>query len=359
MVGSFSLKARVTPAPEAASDVRTCAPARLPTRKTGLTPGGSPEMASRKAADLRLKDRIVNVASMSGSRRPTLMIVHAHPDDEASQTGGTLARYAAAGFRTVLVTCTDGSQGDGVDGCKPGQPNHRPEEVAELRSRELQKSKAALNITDVIELGFPDSGTSEATQAIGPHAFSRLDGEPIVRRLEELMREYEPDVVVTYPPNGISYHPDHVRTHEVTFAAVENVRASGGFRPDGLLPKFYYIVLSVSRLKAARTRAEASLGTGVWTPPLEIGVDDEIVTTRVDISNFWSEKLESLAAHASQADAAALYRVLSLAGSENSAEEYVRVIPPWTGGEREDDLFQDILGKDDAGTPRHCRSATS
>ncbi|XES00370.1 PIG-L deacetylase family protein [Streptomyces sp. S1D4-11] len=58
------------------------------------------------------------------NRRPTLVIVHAHPDDEASQTGGTLARYAAAGVRTVLVTCTDGAQGDGAGSSKPGDRDH-------------------------------------------------------------------------------------------------------------------------------------------------------------------------------------------------------------------------------------------
>lgn len=140
------------------------------------------------------------------SRRPTLMVVHAHPDDEASQTGGTLARYAAAGFRTVLVTCTDGGQGDGTDGSKPGQRHHQPGRVAALPSKELAQSAVALGITDLIQLGHPDSGMPKSADGIDPSAFSRLDGEPIVRRLEALMHEYEPDVIVTYPPNGLSNH---------------------------------------------------------------------------------------------------------------------------------------------------------
>nr|WP_239072325.1 PIG-L family deacetylase [Streptomyces bauhiniae] len=79
---------------------------------------------------------------------------------------------------------------------------HRPEEVAQLQSQELKLSKAALNISDVIELGYPDSGMPGAAEDIAPDAFSRRDGEPIVRRLEAVMRAYQPDVVVTYPPNG-------------------------------------------------------------------------------------------------------------------------------------------------------------
>ena len=67
----------------------------------------------------------------------TLMAVHAHPDDEATGTGGVLARYAAEGIRTVLVTCTDGGCGDGPGGVKPGDPGHDPAAVASMRRQEL------------------------------------------------------------------------------------------------------------------------------------------------------------------------------------------------------------------------------
>src|SRR5436309_2733806 len=91
-------------------------------------------------------------------RQPVLMVVHAHPDDESSQTGGTLAAYSAAGWRTILVTCTDGAEGDGVAGSKPGQAEHDPKQVAERRSAELDMAAVALGIHEVIKLGFPDSG---------------------------------------------------------------------------------------------------------------------------------------------------------------------------------------------------------
>ncbi|MEV4450486.1 PIG-L deacetylase family protein [Streptomyces mirabilis] len=126
------------------------------------------------------------------TRRPTLMVVHAHPDDEASRTGGTLARYAAAGVRTVLVTCTDGAQGDdGGDG-KPGHRDHEPAQVAARRSRELAESAAALGVSDLVRLNYPDSGVPDSADDIDPRAFSRMEGEPVVRRLEALMREYRP-----------------------------------------------------------------------------------------------------------------------------------------------------------------------
>ena len=88
----------------------------------------------------------------------TLMAVHAHPDDEATGTGGVLARYAAEGIRTVLVTCTDGSCGDGPGGVKPGEPGHDPAAVAVLRRTELEAACAVLSVSDLELLGYPDSG---------------------------------------------------------------------------------------------------------------------------------------------------------------------------------------------------------
>jgi hypothetical protein len=72
------------------------------------------------------------------------MAVHAHPDDEATSTGGVLARYAAEGISTVLVTCTDGRCGDGPDGVKPGDPGHDPDAVVAMRQDELAASCEAL-----------------------------------------------------------------------------------------------------------------------------------------------------------------------------------------------------------------------
>lgn len=67
----------------------------------------------------------------------TLMAVHAHPDDEASTTGGILARYSAEGIRTVVVTCTNGELGDGHEASKPGDVDHDEASVVATRRREL------------------------------------------------------------------------------------------------------------------------------------------------------------------------------------------------------------------------------
>jgi LmbE family N-acetylglucosaminyl deacetylase len=241
--------------------------------------------------------------------RPVLMIVHAHPDDESSQTGGTLARYAAAGCRTVLVTCTDGSQGDAIgDGAKPGADGHDPREVASCRSGELDAAARALNVDEVVKLGYPDSG---------------------------LLRSHRPDVVITYPPNGLSEHPDHVRTHDVVVAAHANVVAN--MEPGDRGPRLYYIAMSASRLREAQAVIRAAYGDEAWVPPDGLGVDDADITTVIDVAAFWDDKLRALRAHASQPDAALLLKVYSAAGEHLKAvarvEEYIRVHPKATAGE--------------------------
>jgi LmbE family N-acetylglucosaminyl deacetylase len=262
-------------------------------------------------------------------RQPVLMVVHAHPDDESSQTGGTLAAYSAAGWRTVLITCTDGAQGDGVAGSKPGQAGHDPRQVAERRSRELDMAAVALGIHEVIKLGFPDSGVPSDSGVPARKVFSRRPPQPMVDRLIELIELHRPDVVVTYPPNGLSGHPDHIRTHTLVRAAlsaVKPMKSVAGTTDHAEPPLLYYIALSRSRLLATQTRVRAALGPDAWVLPMEVSVEDTEVTTVIDISAHWRDKLRALSAHASQSDAVTLLTMFAAAehsDPDECVEEYV------------------------------------
>jgi LmbE family N-acetylglucosaminyl deacetylase len=276
---------------------------------------------------------------VSGSqhRVPVLMMVHAHPDDESSLTGGTLARYSADGWRTVLVTCTDGGQGDTAEGLKPGEPGHDPRLVAAARSKELDLATAALGLHDVVKLGYPDSGVLGDSVPAGDNlAFSRRTLRPMVTRLVRVMRMCQPDVVVTYPPNGLSGHPDHIRTHELVVAAHRNVIANAEPEPATIRaatafpwgPQLHYIALSRSRLHGVQQRARAALGRDTWVPPEAMAIEDADITTAIDVAAFWPTKLRALAAHASQPDAAALLRIFGTPmESAELFEEYVRAYP--------------------------------
>jgi LmbE family N-acetylglucosaminyl deacetylase len=121
------------------------------------------------------------------------MAVHAHPDDEATGTGGILARCAAEGIQTVLVTCTDGACGDGLGGAKPGEAGHDPAAVIAMRQRELESSCAVLNVTHLELLGYGDSGMMgwPSNDALG--SFWTTPVDDAAARLGELMQRYQPD----------------------------------------------------------------------------------------------------------------------------------------------------------------------
>src|SRR5919204_4300194 len=113
-----------------------------------------------------------------------LVAVHAHPDDECIGTGGVLARYAAEGVRTVLVTCTDGAVGEISD---PALAS--PATLAEVRARELDEAVRILGISRSVRLGYRDSGMAGTPDNSHPASFARADGAAVVRRIVEVMRE--------------------------------------------------------------------------------------------------------------------------------------------------------------------------
>src|SRR3978361_2392848 len=157
-------------------------------------------------------------------RRLTLMAVHAHPDDEATGTGGGLAQAAAGGSRTVLVTFTDGRCGDGPDGVKPGEPGHDPDKVVELRQQELERSCEVLQVSHLETLDYADSGMMGCPNKDAEAPFWATPVDQAAARLAELMHRYQPDVVVTYDENGFYGHPDHIQAHRITMAAGAETR---------------------------------------------------------------------------------------------------------------------------------------
>ena len=150
----------------------------------------------------------------------TLMAVHAHPDDEASGTGGVLATYSAEGIRTVVVTCTNGEFGDAPGGVKPGQDGHVTDAVAGLRLSELRQSAKILGVSHLELLGYHDSGMPEWDYKTRPDAFCNVPFAEVTGRIAALIEQYRPQVVITYDDKGLYQHPDHVYASQTAQAAV-------------------------------------------------------------------------------------------------------------------------------------------
>jgi len=260
----------------------------------------------------------------------TLMAVHAHPDDEASTTGGILAKYAAEAVRTVLVTCTNGECGDGPNGAKPGEPGHDEAALVAIRRRELEESCRILGVSHLERLGYRDSGMEGWASNHAPGAFASLDVERAAEPLVALMDRYDPQVVVTYDDYGFYGHPDHIQAHRITTAALARTRAH---------PELYYPTVRRSRFAESRQRmAEA----GVELPEIDetkFGSPDEDIAAEIDCREYGAAKLAALRAHASQAEHV-FFLKFSLADFTEmfGTEDFVHPVGPVAPGPR-DDLF--------------------
>ncbi|MET7675336.1 PIG-L family deacetylase [Streptomyces seoulensis] len=267
----------------------------------------------------------------------TLMAVHAHPDDEATSTGGVLARHAAEGIRTVLVTCTDGGCGDGPGGVKPGEAGHDPVAVARMRREELEASCEVLKISDLEMLDYADSGMTGWASNDAPDSFWQTPVAEGAARLAELMRHYRPDVVVTYDENGFYGHPDHIQAHRITMAALELT---------DLTPKVYWTTVPRSQM-ARFGEVMREFGGDMPEPdPAEaaaladIGLPDDEITTWVDTTPYSDQKYDALAAHASQGENIFFLRMgKERFGEMMGTETFLRVRDTTGAPTPENDLF--------------------
>lgn len=147
----------------------------------------------------------------------TLVAFHAHPDDEALLTAGTMARAAAEGHRVVLVVATDGDLGlTSTEYAGSGRLGAR-------RLAELHRSAEALGVARVEHLGYADSGSGEQLlpDPPGRTRFVRADVDEAAGRLADLLREERADVLLSYDEAGGYGHRDHVQVHLVGARAAE------------------------------------------------------------------------------------------------------------------------------------------
>jgi mycothiol S-conjugate amidase len=238
--------------------------------------------------------------------RLCLLSVHAHPDDEASKGAATVAKYHAAGVRTVLVCCTGGEEGDILNPAMD-TPEVR-QELPEVRRRELAESARVIGYDEVVMLGYRDSGMPDTPANERPESFARAPLHEATERLVAVVRRERPQVIVTYPEDQRGYpHPDHLRVHEVTMAAwlaagdaAAYPGAGAPFQPS----KLYYTQWSSARVVAMH---EKFVELGIESPFDDAWLErasrpQAPPTTEIDISGFGDTRRLALLAHATQVD---------------------------------------------------------
>ncbi len=247
----------------------------------------------------RLRDRQVTVVSF-----------HAHPDDEALLTAGTLSMLSAEGHRVVLVVATSGDAGLAA----PEFAGHRA--LSDVRIDELRTSARALGVTKVVLLEYADSGCrgpeqreaqagQPASRAGSTARFVDVDVEVAAQRLAAVLRAEEAEVLTTYDRHGGYGHPDHVQVHQVGARAAELAGTP--------------VVLEATLDRTPLTRLARLLRLAnvvVSLPQLprqgDLYTARSELTHRIDVRDQWTAKRAALSAHVSQTTSASEVRTLAL-----------------------------------------------
>lgn len=222
------------------------------------------------------------------------LFVHAHPDDEAITTGGTIAALVAAGADVRVVTCTLGEEGEVLGEQFAGLVVDQADQLGGYRISELATALRALGVARPRFLGgagrWRDSGMAGTPSAEHPRAFVR-SGSEAVDELTTVLEEFRPQLVVTYDPDGGYGHPDHIRAHQIVHAAVEEAT----HRPDRLA----WTVTARSELSRTHPSPPAHLRDAEED---ELpSVPDSRLTHRVPLDDAdYAAKLEALTGHATQ-----------------------------------------------------------
>lgn len=235
------------------------------------------------------------------SSPPTILATFAHPDDETFGSGGTFARYAAAGSRVVLVCTTRGEVGEISD---PALAT--PETLGEVREGELRCAAAALGISEVIFLGYRDSGMIGTAENDDERAYIKAPADEVVRRLAGIIRTERPAVIVTFDPTGGYGHPDHIAIHHQTTAALQaaaDAACAPELGPAWQAARLCYVAIPRSGFRQMRD-ALAAHGEDVSLfdrfEESGAGTADEDIHIRIDVTEHVPAKEAAFACHRTQ-----------------------------------------------------------
>jgi LmbE family N-acetylglucosaminyl deacetylase len=238
---------------------------------------------------------------MDFSRAETVLLVHAHPDDETLFTGATAAEFASRGARVVLATASAGEAAEAGDRETAGQ----------RRIARLERAIGALGVTERLQIG---SWTDDAGRG-GPGSLTTADPDELVAAIRTVIEQVRPDVIFTVGRDGVTNHPDHIATSRAVVAAAtvpvlggalkfadveEALRRTGGIGSGGIRGVSDVDVTITTDAAEAKRRALAEYAPAIVDTPLaELMGDDpgDMVLLRVvfDIAGWNVEHFQRLA----------------------------------------------------------------
>jgi LmbE family N-acetylglucosaminyl deacetylase len=261
----------------------------------------------------------------------TVVFLHAHPDDEATLTAGTMARLSDAGDRVVLVTATRGELGELPEGGLA-----EGETLADRRVAELAEADRILGVQRQVFLDYLDSGMDGEPANGRPGCFATADLGEAAARLAAVLVEEHADVLVTYDEHGNYGHPDHVQVHRVGMAAAD-------------LAGTPVVYLATTDRDAMASLAEQAAADGLLPEDqapedmASMGEPHRRLTTIEDVTPWIARKRATMRAHPSQITESSFFLALpdEVFAQVFGREWYIRVRPPVSGDY--DGPFEDAL----------------
>jgi LmbE family N-acetylglucosaminyl deacetylase len=233
-----------------------------------------------------------------------VLALFAHPDDESLLAGGTLAACAAAGLPVHLLSMTRGEAGPVGDGAAA-----RGKDLGTTRERELAAAAGALGARDAECLSYPDG------------QLDTIDWDVAAADVAARVMDRGPSAVITFGPEGLYWHPDHVAVHYIAREALRRCRVACVYEATWPLGQ-------AARLVDAMTAR--GLPASLWgLDPGLFGVAPGEITDEVDVAPFLGHKLRALRSHASQLSAGNALAVIpdDLAHAFLTREYFVRSDP--------------------------------
>jgi LmbE family N-acetylglucosaminyl deacetylase len=286
-----------------------------------------------------IKNSVHSLSHNESMKTPRLMAVLAHPDDESLGVGGTLAKYASEGIDVFLLTATRGDGGR-YHGHPPGDPQHPgSSSLANIRESELRAAASVLGICEVSLLDYKDAH------------LDRANTREVITAIVKHLRRVQPDVVITFGPDGAYGHPDHIAISQFTAAAITAAAFSefpdsgnGDARPHAV-SKFYYIAWPNSTWNAYQAAFRKLVSTVDGVERQAVPWPEWEITSVIDTRSSWSTVWQAISCHESQITAYEALKHLSAEDHEAlwGKQSFYRVFSIVNGGRtRETDLLEGI-----------------
>ena len=230
-----------------------------------------------------------------------LLGVFAHPDDEGSMSGAIL-KYSTMGIESGLVCATRGEVGEISD---PALAT--PENLGQVREGEMRAAAEVLGLQHLWFLDYRDSGMAGTSENADPRAFVQVNAAEVVGKLVAIIRQFKPQVLVTFDETGGYGHPDHIAIYRHTtsaFHAAADAVQYPELGPAHSVAKLYYTAFPRSAVQAMTEwmRSQQYEGWFAELDPEKLGIPDELISVWLDVGQWQETKDRSWAMHRTQMD---------------------------------------------------------